>query len=109
MTYWKTEEDGLRSCAQKTWKIFPIIQSIFLCQSLLSLFIASLQKEKHWTVLQAAATWFRAARWEVSTVSDVIAKLESGLKHVIQVCSLLHFALFYCNCDCCRPVLTGTT
>jgi hypothetical protein len=29
--------------------------------------------------------WFKAARFDVVTVSDVIDSLENGLKHVIQV------------------------
>ena len=33
----------------------------------------------------AAQKWFKAARFDVKTVSDVMKSLETGLKHVIQV------------------------
>jgi hypothetical protein len=33
--------------------------------------------------------WFKAARFDVATVTDVIDSLENGLKHVIQVAKCL--------------------
>ena len=34
---------------------------------------------------QSAVNWFKNARFEVKTVSDVVTNMESGIKHVIQV------------------------
>ena len=34
---------------------------------------------------QSAVNWFKNARFDVKTVSDVVTNMESGIKHVIQV------------------------
>jgi hypothetical protein len=36
--------------------------------------------------------WFKAARFDVATVADVIDSLENGLKHVIQVAKYDHLS-----------------
>jgi hypothetical protein len=39
--------------------------------------------------------WFKAARFDVATVADVIDSLENGLKHVIQVAKYDCVILFH--------------
>ena len=34
---------------------------------------------------QSAVTWFKHARFDVKTVTDVVSNMENGIKHVIQV------------------------
>ena len=40
-----------------------------------------------------AQKWFKAARFDVKTVTDVIKNVESGIKHVIQVTNILHLSV----------------
>ena len=42
---------------------------------------------------QSAVNWFKNARFDMKTVSDVVSNMESGIKHVIQVSSRKYFCL----------------
>ena len=37
---------------------------------------------------QSAVNWFKHARFDVKTVTDVVSNMENGIKHVIQVLAL---------------------
>ena len=42
---------------------------------------------------QSAVNWFKHARFDVKTVTDVVSNMETGIKHVIQVSTRDHSAL----------------
>lgn len=52
----------------------------------------------------SAQKWFKAARFDVKTVSDVTKKMEGGIKHVIQVGQRLFIRLLFSFIF--RPALT---